>query len=252
MKSIFQQRRCLTQREVRQYLNGELDDEQRYEVENHLLDCELCSAAVESYARNQGSGSFDEDIQSIRTEVNASARNPSPQRRLWLNRAAAAALILLAAYAAIRYWGASQPERAFTAYFEPAPNTYITYRSAGAEAAALPGELKQALEFYDAGAFDLSLPHFQNYLEENPDDLQALMLAANAHLHAGRADKAEQYLLRLEAEGELFQGQAAWYLALAFLRQGKEGPARERLKQISADNTSPFREKAAEVLEMIK
>ncbi len=252
MKSIFKQRRCLTQREVWQYLNGELDDEQRYEVENHLLDCELCSAAIESYAQSRDAVFFEEDIQSIRSEVRASARSPSPRRLLWLNRAAAVALILLTVYAAIRYWGESQPERAFTAYFEPAPNTYITYRSADTEAPAVSEELEQALEFYDAEDFDLSLPHFQNYLEGNPDDPQALMLAANAHLQSGQATRAEQYLLRLEAEGEAFRRQASWYLALAYLRQGKKGPAREKLEQIAADSTSPFREKAEEVLKVME
>lgn len=252
MNSIFKRRSCLSPWEVRQYLNDELSDEQRYEVENHLLDCELCSAAVDSYAENGDFHTFEEDIQVIQDKVNVSTNALSRRRIAWINRAAAIVLLLIIGYAAFRYWSASKHERTFAAFFEPAPNTYITYRSAGPEAPPMPEELAQALEYYDAEAFELSLPHFENYLEEQPDDLRALLLAASAQLQAGQAERAEQYLLRLEARGETFQGQVPWYMALAYLRQGKMAQARSKLEEVLADQASPFREQAKRLLERLK
>ncbi|MCB0557439.1 MAG: zf-HC2 domain-containing protein [Lewinellaceae bacterium] len=252
MNSIFEKRSCLTQREVMQYLNDELSDEQRYDVENHLLDCELCSAAVEGYAHNQDFGSAEEDIQEVEAKVAAAAKGPSRRRLAWINRAAAVLLILIASYAAFRYWSASQPERLFAAYFEPAPNNYITYRSSGAEPNPMPEELKQALGYYNTGFFDLSLPHFTNYLEGKPDDDKALLLAANACLHAGQAERAEQYLLQIEAGEEALRSEVSWYLALAYLQQGQLPRARQYLENVQATPASAFQKKAGEILEKIK
>ena len=153
-------------------------------------------------------------------------------------------------YAAFLYWNNSQGERIFTAFFEPAPDPYITYRSAGEEE-HIPEELKQALEYYNERAFTQSLPHFENYLQNHKDDPRALLLAANALLQAGRAARAEAYLLQMEEGAVAFQPQADWYLALAFIRQGKMQRAREKLESIRSDEASPFQEKAGEVLEKI-
>jgi len=250
MNSIFQKRICLTQREVRLYLRDELSDDQRYEVENHLLDCELCAGAIEGYAQNPDEGLWEEDVRQLQSKVHLSARNPY---LAWANRAAAAVLMLIIGYAAFRYWDASQPERLFAAFFEPAPNAYITLRGTGAEAAAaFPEELKKALEYYEAGAFGLSLPHFSHYLREHPEDSRALFLAASAQLEAGQPEKAEQYLLQLEVLGESFQGQAPWHLALAYLRQGKMAEARRQLEKILATPSSPFLPQARELSEKMK
>ncbi|MCB0546948.1 MAG: tetratricopeptide repeat protein [Phaeodactylibacter sp.] len=252
MNSIFQKRNCLTQREMRQYLSGELSDEQRYDVENHLLECELCSAAVDGYTQAPDLQSMEEDIRMIRSNITASVQEPPPRYLPWINRAAAVGLILILSYAGFRYWSASQAERAFAAFFEPTPNTYITYRSPDAPDAPIPAELARALEYYDGEAYEQSLPHFKNHLERDPDDLRAILLAANACLLSGRAEQAEQYLLQLQEKGETFQGQTGWYLALAYLRQGKKARARKILERIAATPASPFREKAQAALQQLK
>ena len=252
MNSIFQNRSCLTEREVKQYLGDELSDEQRYDIENHLLDCELCSAAVEGYAQSQNFRTAEEDIQEVKAKVTASVKGPVRRHLSWINRAAAVSLILVVSYAVFLYWSASQPARLFAAYFEPAPNTYITYRSADSNPNPIPEELKQALGYYNTEAFDLSLPHFKNYLADHPDDPQALLLAANAYLQAGQAEQAVQCLLRIEARGETLQSEVPWYLALAYLQQKQLPRARQYLENVMATPSSPFREKAGEILEKIK
>lgn len=250
MHSIFQKRRCLTQREVERYLTDELGDDQRYDIENHLLDCELCSAAVAGYAQSQDFSPAAEDLQELRSQVAASAKAPLPPPRLgWINSVAAVVIALALAYAGYLYWNATRPAQLFAGYYEPAVNTYITYRSAENRGAGLPRELEQALAFYDAEDFGLSLPHFSAHLEHNPNDPQALLLAASAHLQAGRAEQAEQYLLRLEGQSAPLRSQASWYLALAYLKQGKTAPAQAELKKILAEPASPFRERAGKLLE---
>ena len=250
MHSIFKKRGCLTEREVRQYLSDELSDEQRYDVENHLLDCELCSAAVDGLSQSQGFGPAEEDVQELRARVADSARG-IPQRWItWINRAAAVGLLLILGYAGLRYWSASRPERLFAAHFETAANTYITYRSTDDD--ALNAELKRALEYYDARAFEYSLPHFSNYLAANPQDHRATLLAACAYLQAGQPQPAERYLIQLETLGMTYQGQTLWYLALAHLRQGEMPKARAMLERVVAEAAPPFREKAEALLKEIQ
>lgn len=250
MNAIFRRRSCLTEREVMQYLRDELSDSQRYEVENHLLDCELCSAAVEGYAGRQDEGIIEQDVRELKSKVALTVRNPY---LAWVNRVAAALLLLIFSYAAFRYWGATRPERLFIAYFEAAPSTYVTFRSPDSHAALpFPAELDKALEYYNSGAFGLSLPHFSNYLSEHPEDKQARFLAANAYLQDGQAEKAAEYFLQLEADGQSLQGQAPWYLALAYLRQGKMAEAGRQLERIQADASSPYREQAGQLLGRIR
>lgn len=50
MKPIFQIHQCLSEENIKGYLTNRLSEEERFRVENHLLDCPLCSDAVDGYA----------------------------------------------------------------------------------------------------------------------------------------------------------------------------------------------------------
>ena len=47
MSKIFDVRPCLSREEITEYLTGSLTETKRFEIENHLLDCPLCSDAVD-------------------------------------------------------------------------------------------------------------------------------------------------------------------------------------------------------------
>ena len=249
MNAIFAKRGCLTRQELMQYLRGDLGGQQQHDIENHLLDCPLCSAAVEGMAQSQNMEEVEEELESIHNRAYAS-RAPRLRKMAWINRAAAVGMLLLLAYAGFRYWATSLPERLFAEYFQPLDNQYITLRSAG-EPPVNP-ELKTALDFYTAADFTASLPHFQNYLSTNPDDGQAALLAANACLHSGAPQQAEAYLLPLESKDRQWNGQVKWYLALAYLKQGQQQSTRQLLQAIRGDEYSEYREAAAALMKQLE
>lgn len=244
MNPVFAKRGCLSRQELLQYLRGDLGNGQRHEIENHLLDCPLCSAAVEGLAQSENMEEVEEELESLQG-LPLRRRAPRPRRTAWANRAAAVGLLLLLAYAGYRYWGATASERLFAAYFQPMENRYITLRSAGEP--PIEPELQTALDFYTSGDFTASLPHFRNYLATHPGDGQAALLAANACLQSGEAPAAEAYLLPLESKDRQWNGRVKWSLALAYLKQSKTKAARALLEEISGTDYSDYREEAGKL-----
>ena len=250
MDSIFKKRGCLSHQEITKYLREELSEDERFSVENHMLDCELCSAAVEGLATAANEETTEADIRLIRQ---ATSHRPTPvkstARLKWINRIAAVALLLIMVFAAIRYWNALHYERLAAQYFERAENDYITLRSPG-DNQQLPAfaELEKALEYYEAQEYENSLPHFDNYLMANPGDEQAAVMAASAALQAGVPGKVEPYLKGVIGKGNAL---ADWHLALALIQQRKISRARRQLERIADDSESPYRLRAAELLEKL-
>ena len=47
IKNIFNHTECLSEDMLTKYISGKLSPAQKHELEKHLLDCEMCSDAVE-------------------------------------------------------------------------------------------------------------------------------------------------------------------------------------------------------------
>lgn len=251
LKAIFARRPCLSLPEIEAYLRGECSSEQRYALENHLLDCPLCSAAVEGLAEAGHPANLTSAVAGLQAPLPPrSGRVISLSARAWINRAAAVALLTLMAYAGYRYWGATANDRLFAQHFQLAENPYPLLRS-GEPALADQPELQAAMTDYLAGEFDRSLPHFNNFLAQHGPDPQASLLAANACLEAGRGAQARDYLLPLLADDAQLHGQPKWYLALAYLKLGQLDATRQVLLAILDDEYSPFRQEAAALLEKL-
>ena len=78
MEKLFSSSKCLGQDEIQKYLKEQLTNQERFRVENHLLDCPLCTDAVEGFANGYN---FDEDIElrEIETAL-ATAEKTSPTK----------------------------------------------------------------------------------------------------------------------------------------------------------------------------
>lgn len=250
MKSIFATRPCLSLPEVEAYLNGQCSGQQLHEVENHLLSCPLCSAAVEGLAQAETLDELPQVLAALKPPLPKTSHRAKQQRMAWINRAAAVALLLIIAYAGYRYWGAISQERLFAQYFYPIESPYPLLRSGEPDIADKP-ELQMALSFYLEGDFAASLPHFENYLADHSPDPQASLLAANACLQTGRAQQALQLLLHLQKDDPQLQGFAKWYLALAYLKLDQTEPARQLLHSIAQDEYSLFQARAAVLSEKL-
>ncbi len=249
MKNIFfKERTCLSRRELRQYLHGQCSREERQSIEHHLLDCPLCSDAVDGLAGAADGAVLEEELSELPDTFHRSGINNSWR---WPNWAAAAVLLLAGAYALIQYRTAKTDEHLFIAYFEPVSTSYLTLRGArGINPLEGKPELQQALAYYLESDFASSLPHFSNYLQSYPEDDRAHLLWANALLGAGKSRRARNVLQQLY-EAYPQRSELLWYLALAHVKLGEKPKAEALLQQLI--RTAPdYRAEAEKLYEALR
>ncbi len=225
MNSIFKSSSCLTDSDLWRYLKDELSPDDRVRVENHLLDCELCSNAVEAASK------MDEaDFAVLRKELTAAFRNLSAQpdhiegryyrrkRIILFNRLAAAVLLILIITASLLYYANQFEERLFARYYHAPESDYVVLRSAGKVPPSFSPELEQGLVFYEMRDYNQAIPHFENHLEMFPEDFEALFLLAIAALEEGYLVRTSDYLEVVRINHLERYADATWYLGLTLLK----------------------------------
>ncbi|MBR9920421.1 MAG: hypothetical protein GYB31_06240 [Bacteroidetes bacterium] len=233
MQPIFQEHNCLTQIELKAYLEGTLNNKDRFRVENHLLDCPLCSDAVEGFG-----------LSHTQAPQKVKAFNPNPYR--WL-RTAAAVLLVAVSLLSLRYFFSSNENRLYEAYYEAYPNELKQdLRSGDSEGQKVqaPEYIVKAFEAYDNGDFAESARLFSE--ERTSDNYSAIahFYGGIAALEAGDTPKAIQLLRAAGQKGLLYETEARWYLALALLKEGKMEEASSILNQFISDPDSRYHEEA--------
>lgn len=220
MKNLFTTTPCLSVDQIQNYLAKKLDSKNRQEVENHLLDCELCAAAVEGFAESYDFET-DKELEQLASQFSTTeATREAPVKTLpnhyrWINRIAAAAVILILPLAGWMYWNAQAKERLFSQYFQSYESDYLSLRGEGAET---PNPmLQKAMEIYQQKEYLESIPLFDSYLEQVPENTIAAFHAGMASLEAGQTSKAIQYFEIVRLNDPSYYEDASWYLALAYL-----------------------------------
>ncbi|MCP3928036.1 MAG: hypothetical protein GY705_02915 [Bacteroidetes bacterium] len=162
------------------------------------------------------------------------------------NKILAGALSVCILFLAFRYWQHTGEERLFLEHFLPADNELtITMRGEG-----LPDEhpeLETALNYYEAGNYANSIPHFEKYLSEREEDFAARFYAGVACLEEYELNKAIEYLSSVRINNEDYYEDATWYLALANVRNKDNGEATLLLDNL-INNESPYYHKKAQEL----
>lgn len=98
---IFNESNCLSREILQAYNKNALTDAQKLEAEQHLVDCEMCSDALEGFALMTGTNSLNETIESVKA---LSEKKQIPVKELTLKNtllaaASVAALLLFGAIA---------------------------------------------------------------------------------------------------------------------------------------------------------
>lgn len=102
---IFDESTCLSHEQLKDYWQNLLGAEQKFEVEKHLVDCDLCTEALEGVAMLESS----EPVDNIRKDVEKLTQKYTPQiksmrRQNFLLAAASIAGLLLFGAVAINYF----------------------------------------------------------------------------------------------------------------------------------------------------
>ncbi len=94
---IFSKTECLTKEQIERLVNRQLTGKERYDIEKHLIDCPLCSEAVEGYMETVPQTGLHELDQMIDRKI--AARKQTHFKRYLLAAASVALLI------SIGWWG---------------------------------------------------------------------------------------------------------------------------------------------------
>ena len=249
-RAIFDDSKCLNAQQIQHYLSETADNEERYEVENHLLDCPLCSEAIEGFANHYN---FEEDtaLEELKnrfgnqTNEEAIVRElPRRSRLISLNRVAAAAMMLIIPIAGLLYWNASSGERLYQSYYDGFELEGGQLRGSN-DAVKLDANYSKAIDFYNAKEYANSLTYFEAYLGENREDAKATFLAGIAYLEEGNYPNAIDYLSTARFNDEQYYEEASWFLALAYVKNDNKIDARIVLDELLKIENGFYSKKAA-------
>jgi len=153
-------------------------------------------------------------------------------------------LVAIAAVAAIVVYLAIQPvyttQDLFTEYYETTPYETVPYRGGTPMDAEKDSLLDVASSFYKSGDYSMALKLFKDitkdmHMESTPDEV--IFYSGMAMMETGNIPDAIEQFSYLETSQESdFQQDAAWNLAMAYLRNGQREEARVTLELLVEDN----------------
>lgn len=150
-------------------------------------------------------------------------------RSTWVRVAASVLVLVVCAYL---FWPRpADPQQVFALYFEPYPNVIMpTVRGDGDTTL-----LAKAYDAYDRGKFDAAIDFFRG---AGQADAAVYLYMGNSYLATGDAENAILLFDRVISEYDAFDDQAAWYLALGYLKQGNREEAVKIFARISEGRSS--------------
>jgi len=246
MKNIFQATDCLSQEEIHLYTKDELSDDQRYKVENHLIDCPLCSEAVEGYALMPEK--TEATIIDLHKNIDAKIHAPvsSKRRTLPWNRIAASLLFLMTLGAAYMYYQSNQTDSQYMAYFENGAETFATR---GIEESPAMLDMKNGIQLFKRKNYHGSLSFFEDYLKTNPESSEATYFAGLSALNIGEKERALDFLTTARVNSEDLYEEATWRIAGIYLEKNEEEKAKVLLKDLLQIKNGFYTQKARDLLE---
>ncbi len=251
--NIFKQRDCLTQEEIRLYLQEKLPEQKAHEIENHLLDCPLCTDALEGYASINSLEVAEKTLEKTTIPLVHKEETKQitsvPPRRLFL-RIAAAAMLLLLPFIGLFYWYSDNDNRLYADYigaFDDNMNELAT--RSNYDTVKKVEAFYRGLQTYDAKKYRESVTYFRTAKQEHPNDLQVEFFHGLSLLKAGETQQAMPILEKIMNEPKSgYSNDATWYLALAHLKIGNTDRTESLLSLlISSDNY--YNKKAATLLQ---
>ena len=231
MKPIFQEHECLSEGTINENLGNRLYREERFQAENHLLDCPLCSDAVDGYAL-------------LKTDSQASR----PRIINWRLFAIAAALLVLLAAAVWIYSGPATQDNLFAQYFESYDSDLeIQFRDSGVTDLAVNTPLARGLKAYGEKDYSAAIAGMETSLKDNPEHAVARFYLGLSQMEEALWDDAEQNFLLVQKARLDYWEEATWYLALIYVKNDRPAEAKHALDALIGPGNGRYYEKAKEL-----
>lgn len=239
MKPIFQIHQCLSEENIKGYLTNRLSEEERFRVENHLLDCPLCSDAVDGYAAMEVDQSAGKGVgqQAVRLQMSN-----------WRFFSAAAAILVLIAAAIWIFPKQPSTEKLFADYYTSYDSDLdIRFRQSGQTTNPADTPLTKGLRAYAQKDYAGSIPQLEAYLMENPNHLVSLFYLGLSKMEEGRDAEAIQQFDAVQKAGQEYSEESTWYLALLYVKNNRIDEAKSLLNTLIRPGSGRYYEKAKEL-----
>ena len=253
MENLFESSKCLTTTQMKKYLQKQMKKENQLVVERHLVDCPLCSDAIDGYTNhyNFESDTTFENLDSFLKEKEQKMMSKTvdlqPKRSIRFNRMAAAILMFLIPVSGFFYWSSQSTDRIFNDHFEPISNMNTIVR--GELNDAQVATLTAAQKFYNENDFESSARLYESFLVDYPENSRATFFAGVSNLEIGNTERAIDLLTTARMNSTAHYDDATWYLVLANLKIDNF----EEAKILSTEvKSSRFKKKIDLILEEIE
>jgi uncharacterized small protein (DUF1192 family) len=227
--AIFQHSDCLTPEQLLAYAEDRTSSEERFVIEKHLVDCELCSDALEGLAVLSKTSNLQDRIKVLNDNIAKSAASYNARkrnRRIYYSLAAA----IVIAFTAVLLFRSRTPsyEPVFAEYFKPYPNAIPIVRG---EESNSP--LESAMAEYEDANYGEALAILKTLIISQPKNDTANFYAGISSLCLNDARFAVAFLHNVSEQSGLAD-QTAWYLGLAYLKQNNVDAAKAQFTKLSS------------------
>ncbi|HMG14119.1 MAG TPA: tetratricopeptide repeat protein [Saprospiraceae bacterium] len=250
MQNIFDKRACLSREEMKAFLDQSLDKSSLIVVENHLLDCQLCSEALEGIKLNPDilNKLPREFMQTsdIKKEVELKTiEYPLNNNRYWLRIAAGVILLIGITSLLWQYMNKPAGNNLYTDNFKPLPPISNTVR--GENSNAKSETISDAMMAYGLGQYNKAINLFKQNLVHNSLDNESQLYLGISYLADNRPQNAIDALRKVRINSEEYFNEASWYLALSYLKMSDAGKTEKILHEL-VKNESVYSEQARVLL----
>jgi len=253
MNKILNNTTCLKPEQIRDYLSEQLDEDQRFDVENHLMDCPLCTDAVEGYANNLNLDDLPELDFLNTTDTAPTPTNVKklPAQKNWAMRIAASLLLLSIPIGGYLYWQSNATERIIAANFMEQESPVIGALRSGDNSLITNTSLQNGLEAYQNKQYDASLKIFSDVLNKEPENALTNYYVGMSAAKLENWQIAEKQLQITRINAPDYYDEATWQLIAVYLSQNKKSEAETLLYELVDNDKSNYQKKALDVLKKI-
>lgn len=239
-EKVFMNSKCLTEKQIIHFKESNLSAEELRTVEKHLIDCSLCSDAIEG-AENVSSKAIMNDFTFVKKQIEYKESKRAPKYFVY---SAVAAILLIAVTALFNISRPSNNEQIFNKYFEVYPDVTMHKRGTGENS-----KLTDAMNFYNLKQYKKALSIFSK-VDQTSNNETAAFYTGVSLIVLGQMNEAVKYFLKISINKKNnFYYEANWYAALGLINMNKTDEAKTYLSKLN--NSSDYREKANEILKQL-
>lgn len=239
LQKIFQSSDPLSETEIKGYLQNTINSEERFRIENTLLDSPLDADAVEgfeaanySFSEKKPYADFQTFMEKIESQE-AKVVKMQPRQGMWRRIAVAASFLLVFAIGGYLYNSMNSRlsnDELFAQHYSIYENDLPSFRGSVDDQITVMQTFEKAMEEYSNGNYAASLPFFEEYMTSEPDSHFAMFYSGLAYLETEKVEKAIEVLEKAAAQDDNYQEKAQWFLILAHLKNGDQSLAQKQLE----------------------